>query len=80
MAGGAVGALVCGLVGLLPCLYGVPSIIALVLGISALRQIKAHPGLRGHGQATAAVILSVPGVIFATLAVLGGMGNWIAGN
>lgn len=80
MAGGAVAALVCGLVGLLPCLWGAPSIVALILGISALRQIKRDPRLRGRGQATAGVVLSVPGVIIAVMTVLGGMGNWIAGN
>ncbi|MFI6387067.1 DUF4190 domain-containing protein [Nonomuraea sp. NPDC050547] len=74
-SGTAVGSLVCGIVGLVVswCLFGIPSIVAIVMGHVAARQTKR--GLRGgHGMAVAGLILGyvvvVPAVLVSAFVVL----------
>ena len=71
MVGLAVASLVCGIAGwLIPCLFGVPGIAAVVCGHMALQRLKQQPQLRGRGQAIAGLILGYPGaVVVAILAI-----------
>jgi hypothetical protein len=58
-SGYAIAALV---VGLFPTL-GIGSVLAIVFGIRARHQIDADVSLKGHGMATAGVVLGVIGLI-----------------
>jgi hypothetical protein len=63
--GGAVAALVCGIVGVL-CF--IPAIVAIVLGATARGRIDRSNGqLRGRGMATAGMVL---GIVWVGLSVL----------
>jgi hypothetical protein len=68
--GQAIGALVAGIVGVPLCFCGIPSIIAIVLGILAMNETK-RTGQDGHGMALAGVIIGVIGLALAAL-------TWIA--
>jgi hypothetical protein len=63
--GGAIAALVCGLVGLL-CF--IPAVVAIVLGASARGRIDRSNGqLTGRGMATAGMVL---GIVWIALSVV----------
>jgi Domain of unknown function (DUF4190) len=64
--GQAIGALVAGIVGLPLCFCGIPSIIAIVLGILAMNETK-RTGQDGHGMALAGVIIGVIGLVLSVL-------------
>jgi Domain of unknown function (DUF4190) len=64
--GQAIGALVAAIVGVPLCFCGIPSIVAIVLGIVAMNQTK-RTGQDGHGMALAAVI--VGGITLAACVV-----------
>ena len=68
-SGNAIASLVLSIVGLVffPL---VPSIIAIVLGRSAKRDIRQRPGLAGEGMATAGIVLGWVGVALIALAVV----------
>jgi Domain of unknown function (DUF4190) len=68
--GQAIGALIAGIVGVPLCFCGIPSIIAIVLGILAMNETK-RTGQDGHGMALAGVIIGVIGLALAVL-------TWIA--
>jgi hypothetical protein len=68
--GQAIGALVAGIVGVPLCFCGIPSIIAIVLGILAMNETK-RTGQDGHGMALAGVIIGVIGLALAVV-------TWIA--
>jgi hypothetical protein len=67
-SGNAIASLVLGVVGLVffPL---VPSILAIVLGRSAKRDIRERPGLTGEGMATAGIVLGWVGVVLVVLGV-----------
>lgn len=70
----ATASLVFGIIGLVSswCLFGLPSLAAIVLGHAATRQTKR--GLGGHGMAVAGLALGyvvvLPGVIVSLIVVL----------
>ena len=64
--GKAIASLVCGIAGLL-VLPVVLSVVALVLGYGARREIKERPGQSGDGQATAGIVLGWIGVAWGLL-------------
>ena len=68
-SGNAIASLVLGIAGfvILPL---VPSIIAIILGHNAKKDIAGRPGLGGEGMATAGVILGWIGVCYGVFAVL----------
>jgi len=68
-SGNAVASLVLGIVGLV-IFPLVPSILAIVLGRSAKREIQQRPGLGGEGMATAGVVLGWVGVALIVVAVV----------
>lgn len=67
----AIASMVCGIVG---CFYGIPAIVAIVLGFVARNQIKQNPQ-EGAGMALAGIILGFVwialGIAFIVLVVLG---------
>ena len=69
--GQAIGALVAGILGVPLCFCGIPSIIAIVLGILAMNETK-RTGQDGRGMALAGVIIGGVGLVLAALV-------WIAG-
>jgi hypothetical protein len=68
-SGNAIASLVLGIAGLV-IFPLVPSILAIVLGQSAKRDIRQRPGLGGEGLATAGIVLGWVGVVLVTLAVV----------
>lgn len=64
--GQAIGALVAGIVGVPLCFCGIPSIIAIVLGVLAMNETK-RTGQGGHGIALAGVIIGVIGLALSVL-------------
>lgn len=73
-SGLATASMILGLVGLIPCFFGVPSLVGLTLGHMALKDTKA--GIRGgHGQAVTGLILGYAvvglGVLYLALMLLG---------
>lgn len=64
--GQAIGALVAGIIGVPLCFCGIPSIIAIVLGILAMNETK-RTGQEGHGMALAGVVIGVVGLVLAAL-------------
>jgi hypothetical protein len=64
--GQAIGALVAGIVGIPLCFCGIPSIIAIVLGILAMNETK-RTGQDGRGMALAGVIIGVIGLALSVL-------------
>jgi Domain of unknown function (DUF4190) len=72
--GRAIAALVVGIIGVLTCLIPIVAIIlgivAIVLGATTRADI-ARNGLAGRGQATAGMVLGI-------IAVLAGIGFWVA--
>jgi Domain of unknown function (DUF4190) len=68
-SGNAIASLVLGIVGLVFFPF-VPSILAIVLGRSAKRDIQQRPGLAGEGMATAGIVLGWIGVILVVLGVV----------
>ncbi len=58
----AIGALVASLVGFIPCFWGVPSLIGIVLGIVAMNQIKQNQQ-EGYGLAVAGVAVGAASLI-----------------
>ena len=59
-SGLATAALICGLVGIIPCFFLIPSIIGLILGIIALVKINRSSGtLTGKGKAQAGIIIGL---------------------
>jgi hypothetical protein len=69
--GQAIGALVAGIVGLPLCFCGIPSIIAIVLGMLAKNETK-RTGQDGHGMALAAVIIGGIGLLLGVLTLIAG--------
>lgn len=73
-SGLAVAALICGLVGLVPCFFAMPSIAAIILGHLALRE-TANGVRPGHGQAVAGLILGYVvaglGLLYIVLMIVG---------
>jgi hypothetical protein len=68
-SGNAIASLVLGIAGLV--LFPlVPSILAIVLGRSAKRDIRQRPGLGGEGLATAGIVLGWVGVALIALAIV----------
>ena len=67
-SGNAIASLVLGIAGLV-IFPLVPSILAIVLGRSAKRDIRERPGLGGEGLATAGIVLGWVGVALVVLAV-----------
>lgn len=74
--GKATASLVLGIVGLLICPL-VCSVLAIIFGQRAKREIAANPGLGGAGIAQAGFILGIVGlvfgILFAILVVAGGL-------
>jgi Domain of unknown function (DUF4190) len=70
-SGLAVAALVCGIVGVAGgfCLFGVPPIVAVVLGHLGVRETR-RDGRAGHGMALAGLILGYVALLPAALFVL----------
>lgn len=69
-SGLALASMVVGIVGLLACFTVVPSVVALVLGVVALRQIARSAGARsGRGMAVAGVVLGALGVVVGAVLV-----------
>jgi hypothetical protein len=68
-SGNAIASLVLGILGFVVFPL-VPSILAIVLGRSAKRDIAARPGLGGEGMATAGIVLGWIGVAVIVVAVL----------
>ena len=68
-SGNAIASLVLGIAGLV-IFPLVPSILAIVLGRSAKRDIRERPGLGGEGLATAGIVLGWVGVALVALAVV----------
>ncbi len=68
-SGNAVASLVLGIVGLV-IFPLVPSILAIVLGRSAKRDIHQRPGLAGEGMATAGIVLGWVGVAVVVVGVV----------
>jgi hypothetical protein len=68
-SGNAIASLVLGIAGLV-IFPLVPSILAIVLGRSAKRDIRQRPGLEGEGLATAGIVLGWVGVALIALAVV----------
>ena len=68
-SGNAIASMVLGIVGLVffPL---VPSILAIVLGRSAKRDIRERPGLAGEGMATAGIVLGWVGVALVVIGVV----------
>jgi hypothetical protein len=66
-SGKALASLILGIAGLV-MLPVVGSILAIVLGVSAKREIAARTGLGGEGMATAGIILGAVGVALMALA------------
>jgi hypothetical protein len=64
--GQAIGSLVAGILGVPLCFCGIPSIIAIVLGIIAMNETK-RTGQEGHGMAVAGVIIGGIGLALAAL-------------
>jgi hypothetical protein len=64
--GQAIGALVAGIIGVPLCFCGIPSIIAIVLGVLAMNETK-RAGQEGHGMAVAGVIIGGIGLTLAAL-------------
>ena len=59
-SGLALASLICSLVGLIPCFFCLPSIIGLILGITALPKIGRSNGMiRGKGLAITGIILGI---------------------
>ncbi|ROQ37444.1 uncharacterized protein DUF4190 [Frondihabitans sp. PhB188] len=67
----AVASLVVGIVGVTFVLsfYGIPGLVALILGIVSRRQIKAT-GQRGAGFALAGIILGAIGIVIGILSII----------
>ena len=64
--GFAVAGLVLGIIGLMPCTFGVPPILALVFGIIGYNQISKAGGERGgKGMAIAGIVLGIIGGLLA---------------
>jgi len=77
-SGYATASMVCGILGLITgcCSFGIPSIIAVVLGHMALKETRN--GVKGgHGQAIAGLILgyilAVPAAVFSIMVIFGGV-------
>lgn len=68
-SGDAVASMVLGICGLV-VLPLIPSIIAVLLGNRAKRDIRAHPQMRGAGMATAGLATAWVGIGICSLAVL----------
>ena len=66
-SGKALASLILGIAGLV-MLPVVGSILAIILGVSAKREIAARTGLGGEGMATAGIILGAVGVALMALA------------
>jgi len=70
-SGKAVAALVLGLVGLLACFVIIPSLLALVFGVLALRAIGRSGGhLTGKGLAIAGTVLGAVGVVAGAVLIV----------
>lgn len=62
-SGNAIAALV---LSLFPTL-GIASVLAIVFGVRARRDIAANPRLRGRGMATAGIVLGIIGLVVSIL-------------
>ena len=59
-SGLATAALICGLVGVIPCFALIPSVLGLILGIAAIIKINGSNGaLRGKGKAIVGILISL---------------------
>jgi hypothetical protein len=64
----AVASLVLGIVGILPCCYCIPSILAIIFGCVSKSSIKKSSGsLGGNGMATAGLVLGIIGLVFGVV-------------
>ncbi len=59
--GFCVASLVLGIIGLIPCTYGVPSALALIFGIIGYNQVTKAGGRGGKGMSIAGIVMSVIG-------------------
>ena len=74
-SGKAIAALVCGLVGIL-CFGIILGVVALVLGLSAKKEIESSGGqLTGGGMATAGIVLGVIGIAFWVIYIFAVVAN-----
>lgn len=64
--------MVLGIISVPTCFIFVPSVLAVVFGIIALRQIGGNPGQAGRGQAIAGLVLG--GVSLALIVLLLALG------
>lgn len=72
--GTAIGALVCGIIGLL--ILPIPmGIVALSLGLSALNHLKSFPNDGGKGMAIAGVVIGSFNIIYGVLALVIALGK-----
>ncbi|BDZ49121.1 hypothetical protein GCM10025867_13620 [Frondihabitans sucicola] len=67
----AIISLIAGIVGFFFSLYGVISLVALVLGLLGRRQI-AGSGQRGRGLALAGIILGIIGIVLEVILIIVG--------
>jgi hypothetical protein len=68
----AITALVCAVIGIVPCLLSTIILepFALVLSISALRKTRGDPNLKGRGIAIAGMTISIVGLLLIVLYIL----------
>ena len=59
--GACVASLVLGIVGLIPCTFGIASLMALIFGIVGINQLKSNDGRGGRGMAIAGIVLAILG-------------------
>jgi uncharacterized membrane protein len=61
----AIAALVLGLVGLIPCAFGIPALLGVIFGFVGRNQIaKSNGTKKGSGMALAGIILGIIGIVF----------------
>jgi hypothetical protein len=69
--GFAVASIVLGFVGIAPCMFALPGILAITFGIIALVRISNHEGAQGKGLAIAGISLGVLGLLITAHYQLG---------
>jgi hypothetical protein len=61
-----------GLLGLALCFLAP---FAILCGVMAFRDIRRHPGMRGHVRATVGIVLGLVGTLFLALVLLSGLAS-----
>lgn len=75
-SGVAVASMIAGIIGVLGgwCLFGIPCIVAVILGHIAWRSTKSGM-LNGHGMTVAGLVMGylfvIPGIIFTLMGIIG---------